>query len=594
MRRSKRVCGVVLMAILGLPAPALAARSKSPRCRFTSAGGTLTSTVVLANTPLGRDVTLAVTRSGSPGGLVTTTTKVSRGRHSFLVLTATVTPTGALDTTAQLGAGFHGVQTIMLSSPDGNTFQGTIDGRTLAPFNADANPDTVRFADGSAIPKVKIKRALQAVLHKVGQVTFQSCSGVGQPSGMAVRPADVFGDLCKSGLAKTLGISACDCCQDACSVTAVGAEVGGILGCVATVVGCIVSEGLALKAQVDCYDACQHGSACCPVPCMGGTADQDCAATCSDNTVCCSGADNPNGQCCDNAADCCGGASSTIPTCLEGIFAGYQCANSQTGALCYPGQGDVCADTSTSGLYNGGGPLGSGSACCPAETPVCRDLGTNVCCAQGAGDVCGRECCPASTPHCDGVGSCCLVTDTCGPTGQCCPGPHVCLGSQCCNPPSHLCTSSLTGGTTCCQGSDNCNTFTGSCCPGLTTVVCGAKGCCDAATAACVGAGLSAQCCPKAQACGSVCCPAGQVCEDAGKGTCGACAPGTTPVSCQNDGTPSTDTCCATGVSCCADQCCPFASDQYGPVVCCTPVNSDVPPFANGQFGCHHQFACSA
>jgi hypothetical protein len=76
------------------------------------------------------------------------------------------------------------------------------------------------------------------------------------------------------------------------------------------------------------------------------------------------------------------------------------------------------------------------------------------------------------------------------------------------------------------------------------------------------------------------------ICE----GTCAACSPGTGAVSCVGSG-PAT-ACCAPNVNCCNGQCCPFASDQFGPIICCPPVVGDVPPFNNFQFGCHHEFAC--
>lgn len=599
-----RQIGTLLLILVALPSDgALAARSKGPTCAFKSAGGTLTTTVSLKHSPIGRNVTLAVSKSGSPNGQQITTTTLRRGHESVLRLTATIASSGALDGMAEFGSGFHGIKTMTFTSTNGQTFDGTVDGRALQPFSAGTAAGALRFADGRAAPKVKIKRTLQAVLRKLSQVNFQSCIAPVPASGSSVRPEDVGGDLCKtlfgSSFLMTLGLSDCDCCQLVCNVGFVGFGLGGIAGCAVTVIGCVIAEVGVFKGASDCYNACAGASECCPVPCAEGTPTQTCTRTCSENAVCCGGAGEPNGQCCDNAADCCG---TTSPTCLEGIFTGYKCADAQTGAFCYPGQGDVCADTSMPGLYNGAGVLGSGSACCPADTPVCRDATNHVCCSSGAGDVCGNGCCQTSTPHCDDFGSCCLPTDTCGPTGQCCPNPHVCLGSQCCNPPLQVCASALTGGTTCCQGSESCNNLTGACCPALTTVRCGVAtsstpnvpaGCCNNETEACIGSGLGAKCCPRARACGSVCCAEGQFCEDASQGTCGTCMAGLTPVTCNNNGTPSTDTCCAANTLCCSGQCCPFASDQYGQVVCCSPVAGDVPPFANGQFGCHHLFVCA-
>jgi hypothetical protein len=441
------------------------------------------------------------------------------------------------------------------TSTDGKTFQGTVDGRALEPFSASTPPDALRFVDGRPGPKFKIKRAVLSLLRKLAQANPQSCSA-GQPTaGASVRPLD-------------LGLSACELCQDECTAIAFVAEasaLGALAACVAVSHGVLTipcafgfatAYGAAEKGLLDCYGNCQEGSKCCPVPCAGGTPNQDCVlGTCSENAVCCGGVSNPKGQCCDNATDCCGATSST---CLEGIFAGYKCADVQTGAFCYPGQGDVCADTSMPGLYNGAGVLGSGSACCPADSPVCRDATNHVCCSSGAGDVCGNDCCQASTPHCDTVGKCCVATDTCGPTGECCPAPHVCLGSVCCNPPDNeVCTGILTGVTGCCDRTvANCNHETGACCP-LGQDVCGVH-CCDSSQV-CTGV----TCCPRNLACGNVCCQQGQFCADPSMGTCSPCPPGLQ--ACQpNGGGPAV--CCAVGEACCAGP----------PPVCCTNPNAQM------------------
>src|SRR5262249_13689089 len=110
----KRGRSVLLTALLMLPATSVAARNQSPTCTFTSTGGTLNTALSLKHSPLGRNVTLAVSESGSPAGQRTMTTKLSRGHQSLLVLTATIASSGALDATTQLGAGFHGVRTLTL------------------------------------------------------------------------------------------------------------------------------------------------------------------------------------------------------------------------------------------------------------------------------------------------------------------------------------------------------------------------------------------------------------------------------------------------------------------------------------------------
>jgi hypothetical protein len=62
------------------------------------------------------------------------------------------------------GRGFHGVKQIAFTSADRATIRGTIDGRPIVPFPIKADPKSITFADGTAIPATRIddetKRAL--------------------------------------------------------------------------------------------------------------------------------------------------------------------------------------------------------------------------------------------------------------------------------------------------------------------------------------------------------------------------------------------------------------------------------------------------
>jgi hypothetical protein len=233
-----------------------------------------------------------------------------------------------------------------------------------------------------------------------------------------------------------------------------------------------------------------------------------------------------------------------------------------------------------------GGPFvccGSGdhcfqsNLCCPGSMVVCQNVccGPNVtgCAADGfcgcpsGQTVCGDNCCQAGSTCC-GNNQCCPVgsDQCCG--DQCCPTGAPCLNNTtCCAPPSNVC-----GGTCCAPFNDCCNNV---CCPDNMTCV-------------------QNTCCPIEQACGEVCCPSGQTCQDPSTGTCNPCQSGTGPVICSNEQSGvATHMCCAPNVSCCNGQCCAAASDNLGPIVCCSPVAGDVAPYNIASYGCHHMFSCT-
>jgi hypothetical protein len=378
---------------------------------------------------------------------------------------------------------------------------------------------------------------VRQVLRRLSKIDLSACSAA-HSAAASPQPLVVSNcDLCEAGCG--LGFMGCGfsalTALAACEIGSAGAATPVCVPAyLAAAAGCE-------KALSDCSTACTRGSACCPVPCFGGTgvAISDtavCDQTCSDNAVCCGGPNDPQGECCDHSSNCCGS------NCLEGIFAGDRCVNPSTGAFCFKGSpGDVCGDTSHSGF----------ALCCPSGSPVCRDLARHVCCAQGAGDLCEVDgqpgCCPANAPQCVGGSVCCAPQDICGNAGDCCPPPHLCLGQTCCNPPSTVC------GSACCDESSTCVDATSSlCCASLTSVVCGSK-CCDGTTQRCV----SGECCPRNSACGSACCPPGETCTNPNTGTCSPCPQG--QVACKPmEGSPGI--CCAQGENCCAGP----------PAVCCS------------------------
>src|SRR5262249_22930029 len=159
---------------------------------------------------------------------------------------------------------------------------GTVDGRALAPFTIGGNtaPD---FADGGKAPKLKMKPLLRRVLRKLA-----ACAG---------------GEQSTTPTPQAL-LSSRDTCNIGCRLAFPGCGLG-VLRSAAAGVGIptlALNIGNCEDALFKCASACAHGKACCPVPCAAGhgisLGSNVCAATCSEDAVCCGGPDNPNGQCC--------------------------------------------------------------------------------------------------------------------------------------------------------------------------------------------------------------------------------------------------------------------------------------------------------
>jgi len=244
---------------------------------------------------------------------------------------------------------------------------------------------------------------------------------------------------------------------------------------------------------------------------------------------------------------------------MLGADISYQCCS----------DGDSCLNSSKGTCCGPGLQACNKSTCCPSNAP-CRDPG--ICCPTNQ-NTCitpsGPVCCNAGEQCIQGV--CCPTGSTVCSDGSCCPttcaNGSCCVSGKCCYPPSHIC------GNTCCPPFNAC--CSDVCCSG---------------DEICAGG----NCCPVGQACGNVCCPPGQSCQDPATGTCGACAPGTSPVRCENTTSgAAASACCPPNVNCCNGQCCQTASDQFGPIVCCYNVSGDIAPYNTPGFGCHHSFACT-
>ncbi len=469
----------------------------------------------------------------------------------------------------EFGKGFHGVRLAEIVI-DGHDVSATIDGRKVV-LPPGANPSSARFETGEPALGARADAGVIELIkatYRQAQLQLASCSPAGagrhdQSAAPARRivPEFSISDLCHGfcDAVSATGGSGCGCCADCCAAELYLCYIGAMIPLVACAGAppCLVAFGVAVglcdAASSDCDTACYTSDLCCGPPCSVGHETEDCPYPhCSPGAVCCTGPVSGRGNesmCCDSAADCCGGI------CLEGIYAGYRCVDSGTGANCPPGYtGDICLD----GL---GATADAG--CCPTDRPSCRPTGyssgpPSICCPAGAGDVCGWDCCPANTPKCANGATCCAATDTvCGKSVECCPAPGVCLGDICCNPPKTPC------GGNCCDPAQGeiCTPKRNLCCGGSSggvfgrDIICG-NDCCAAGFETCV----NGSCCPNSRACGHVCCPPGQLCSG---GSCvsAACPAGLNP--CQY-GPGSPVLCCPPGTFCTDTACCPAGDYAAG------------------------------
>jgi hypothetical protein len=478
----------------------------------------------------GRRLTFDLVTSGGPPEHRSTSLTVSSRNRLVLRLESNLIGSGALQAHFTAGVGFHGFREVDLTSADGQTFEGTVDGRALVPFRIDSGFRALAFADGQKAPHVKEKRFVRKGLRRLASRALESAC-VRDPSGASTVQARGLFD-------------SCDLCQLGCIGSnwqcGLGTLVSGA-GCALGPVACVVlfeANGYNCSTStISCDDDCLNSNDCCAVPCAGGHGDA-CGRSCSEDAVCCGGQ-----SCCSSAGQCCGTVCCDVPN--NDMY----CADPTTGLCCFTDhRGDVCGS----------------DQCCPTDRPVCRDPAHVVCCAPDSGDVCGDDCCPASASRCvHPLGVCCAPENVCGE--GCCVPPNVCqAGGSCCTPDG-VC------GSNCCQGEETClDPARSLCCGGLTSKVCGSN--CCGPDESCLGD----SCCPIAQVCGGTCCAPGQRCVDPSTHTCGACDPGTEPCAPLGGG-PAL--CCAPGVTCCAGpppSCCSSSSQ-----LCCgTP------------FACHDESFC--
>lgn len=452
---------------------------------------------------------------------------VRQGQQLVLSLEQTVGSDGSASGVTRYGRGFKGIREMSFTK-SGATGEMLIDGRKTAPLTVGADAKSVRFEDGSALPRLRARPATRKALLKVARQAGAGCAT--DTAATAVAQATPVKPVAGSSAGRPEGSFACRKCEGTCAA----AWMACIVATFSNPYGAALATGLSLlgagkptcfEASTQCLDNCHNkvGEACCPIKCEG--------------------------HCFEETATCCGSSA---------CAAGDRCGNAATGSCCPPDTGEFCGTGCCPQGYHCDG------ACCPnGSGEYCGVLG---CCGPGqqchvafdeeTGTLLGRVCCdhePCGYSTCCAAGETCVAPETCAkPNEMCngtyCPLPGVCLpNGTCCQ-----------GGQVC--GDQCCNAFGATCCNGQ---------CCN-------GACIGGACCPTKNACGSTCCPDGYACTDAATGNCVPCEAG-------EEACPfspgSLVSCCPTGRDCCVDGCCAAG------LQCCAPPGSS-------QVGCHQSFEC--
>jgi hypothetical protein len=389
-----------------------------------------------------------------------------------------------------------GVKTVSMTSTDGKTFQGDMDGRAFTTASLDPRSlSAVKFTDGLPPPAITVDASLAALVTGLAQearTALASCGNSTPGSTQAAHPSldpfrEVGPDPGSGWYEPGETYSSPDCTNCWNNSVATAKDKSGL--CSWEVQFCPpcwpAAFALFNAIAMGLWATCQlPGGGCCPVPCGGAFTCCGRGDHCFRGDLCC-----PY-LVCNNV--CCG---PFVTTCASDGFCGCPSGQIPCGTNC-------CAP----------GTLCCGGTCCPSGSAKCCG---NQCCPAGSDQCCGDQCCPNGAP--------------CINNSICCPSPsHVC-GTTCCAPFNICC------GSTCCGTNEVC----------LSDVRTGATyGCCPASQACGVG-GAS-----------PICCPAGQICVDQHESTCGACPSGQVSCLSSNENGSTSTVCCAPGVECCNGICC--------------------------------------
>jgi hypothetical protein len=477
-----------------------------------------------------------------------------------------------------------GFKEALLTSTDGKTLHGEVDGRAIAPYAGNSN-SKLEFADGKPFVghrdpalEAAVSAAFTQANKDLGRCVPRAQASAGELQRVADRPGGGAQYLrspafevawagpgaCGASMLAMTGDAVfnagCVNCGNTCTSKSNTCEAVNFFKCVAcflTGVGC----GGCYEATVGC-----------------SSKDFNCLSKCNADHAClgqlCTGWPPP--------------AASLSPylTCHRGDVCVSHFALGQGGYCCPHTHPTPCPG---SWAFNGA-PGGD-------QTIIGTTLANNFCCF--ADDVCLQS---GSTGCNNNAFQCCPKAQVCGSLqkgtsiykGSCCPPGTICYGNgQCCHP-QNLCRTIMPGakapahGTpaTCCRGvCKNGMCCEGrwcedTCCPGDSR--CGKGGTCHTL---CLSGQVTTKgvCCDTGTACGSKCCTTG--CADRQTSTCKTAKCAAPLYSCTSSMPKSNATeivCCPKGSQCYGGHCC-----APGKVACANASRG-------GKFGCWEPSKCQA
>jgi hypothetical protein len=525
-----------------------------------------------------------ISNDRSNNGSATTLTFL-RGQNSIAKIDIRMSQTGASSTTITYGPEVQGIRSATVTSQDGNTFQGTIDGRQFVVSGRVRSLAEVRFADGGPPPQITTDPAIRAALPALlsqSRSQLARCSNVNLPLVIVNKPV-------RPGLRRPPTVRRPPGQTGALSPrTEAQIENPRVLA---------QSPGnrVLTQGQIQSRGALTQSPATRVTPQAQGAQAQAVTPQVSPNAPTPQRVLTQNQPMLPRDSKAAGNWHSPMshgsPTCdhcvSDGCGDDYEkCLfDNAIDFLCPPCIVPAVATCLAYYFVCQAGCYLPGKGCCPV---LCGTPVTDECCADN--ETCMSEwnvCCPPNRPVCSGY---CCDNDvwSCAPDGycgcagsgvpcgdMCCEGNQTCCGEECCTPDKvccggYCCSAGNCHGDTCCEAPNHmCGN---TCCAPFSP-------CCNGVC--CAGSCVNGQCCPAARVCGSACCAADQACLNPSTSQCG------TQIQCGGPGQrylqacrsmkngQFVSICCSVGADCCNGQCCPIGQQCCaiggGQAICALP-----------------------
>ena len=457
-------------------------------CTVTRKGKSEVRTLTSSTSANGFEITLHQKQSTGPMQNEHDVSIDVNGKPQFSVMRRKAGPGGGPPALVITAGPVFGFQNLRLTSQDGRTLQGTINGRAIAPTNIEGGSklNGIQFADGQPGPSItenaNLRNAIRQAFLKASQDAKQCFPSEPIAEGhrrneITGEPGAVYESPANAGFSK-----ACLGCFNNCYSQYNDCAKQGAEDCAGPWWFLCLPAYMATTCgpnQDSCENKCSYGPICCPVKCDNAPPSNGPGLCCAAGNKC---VDATNGYCCPD---------------------GYNTACTSGFCVCCPGNQAVC----------------NGLCCAPGQ--ACSKQGT--CCPSAS--ICHGECCTAGTKCLPG--GCCLARNVCGNT--CCDG--VCKNGKCTPAPSpgSICLTGVMINGKCCPSDLACGNV---CCPKGQACVDPKNGTCkklqcSAGEAVCMSpmpnGSSTAICCSgkNPTCCNGQCCKPGQTCCTGKKGVFG-------------------------------------------------------------------------